>query len=149
MEALKQAMRLYADQNANADGLATTPIPGVRMMRAYGPTGPMRSIYKPLICLVLQGAKDVAVGNEVREFTAGQSLILSVDRLSRGAGGVYAAVLALKVLFSVLTYQFAFRWRRAGLPVRGLDGRILLIFGAGTVLLAAVLKGVSDSVVGG
>jgi uncharacterized membrane protein len=75
-------------------------------------------------------------------------VILSVDRLSRGAGGVYAAVLAFKVLFSVLTYQFAFRWRRAGLPIRGLDGRILLIFGAGTVLLAAVLKGVNDSGVG-
>jgi hypothetical protein len=75
-------------------------------------------------------------------------VILSVDRLSRGAGGVYATLLALKILFSVLTYQFAFRWRRAGLPIRGLDGRILLIFGAGTVLLAAVLKGVSDSGVG-
>jgi AraC-like DNA-binding protein len=80
MEALKQAIRTYADQHANEDGLAATPIPGVRMMRAYGPTGPMRSIYKPLICLVLQGAKTLAVGNEVHEFTAGQSLILSVDR---------------------------------------------------------------------
>jgi AraC-like DNA-binding protein len=80
MEALKQAIRTYADQHANEDGLASTPIPGVRMMRAYAPTGPMRSIYKPLICLVLQGAKTLAVGNEVHEFTAGQSLILSVDR---------------------------------------------------------------------
>ncbi len=59
MEALKQAIRIYADQHANEDGLAATPIPGVRMMRAYAPTGPMRSIYKPLICLVLQGAKDI------------------------------------------------------------------------------------------
>ena len=80
MEALKHAIRLYADQHANEDGLATTPIQGVRMMRAYAPNGPIRSIYKPLICLVLQGAKDLAVGNEVHEFTAGQSLILGVDR---------------------------------------------------------------------
>jgi hypothetical protein len=71
--------------------------------------------------------------------------VLSVDRLSSGAGGVYAAVLALKVLCSAITYQYAFRWRRVGLPVGALDGRILLIFGAGTVLLAAVLKGVFDS----
>jgi AraC-like DNA-binding protein len=80
MEALKQAIRIYADQHANEDGLATTPITGVRMMRRYGPTGPMRSVYKPLICLVLQGAKTLAVGNEVHEFTAGQSQILRVDR---------------------------------------------------------------------
>ena len=54
-------------------------------------------------------------------------------------------MLALKVLFGVVTYQYAFRWRRVGLPVGGLDGRIVLIFGAATVLLAAILKGVFDS----
>jgi hypothetical protein len=71
--------------------------------------------------------------------------ILSFDRLSNGAGGVYAAVLALKVLCAAVAYQYAFRWRRVGLPVGAPDGRILLIFGTGTVLLAAVLKGVFDS----
>ena len=71
--------------------------------------------------------------------------VLTFDRLSRGAGGTYAAVLALKVGCSVVAYQFAFRWRRVGLPVGALDGRIVLIFGAVTVLLAAVLKGVFDS----
>ena len=71
--------------------------------------------------------------------------VLTFDRLSRGAGGLYAAVLALKVACAVVTYQFAFRWRRVGLPVGGLDGRILLSFGAATVFLAAVLKGVSES----
>jgi hypothetical protein len=45
-----------------------------------------------------------------------------------------------------VVYQYAFRWRRVGLPVGALDGRIVLIFGAVTVLLAAVLKGVFDSV---
>jgi hypothetical protein len=71
--------------------------------------------------------------------------ILSFDRLSRGAGGVYAVLLALKVVFGVVTYQYAFRWRRVGLPVGSLDGRIVLFFGAATVLLAAILKGVFDS----
>jgi hypothetical protein len=71
--------------------------------------------------------------------------VLSVDRLGRGAGAVYAGVLALKVLCAVVAYQYAFRWRRVGLPVGGLDGRIVLIFGAASVLLAAVLKGVFDS----
>ena len=71
--------------------------------------------------------------------------ILTFDRLSLGAGGVYAVVLALKVVCSVVAYQFAFRWRRVGLPVGALDGRIVLIFGAAGVFLAAVLKGVFDS----
>ncbi len=71
--------------------------------------------------------------------------VLTFDRLSLGAGGVYAAVLALKVVCGVVAYQYAFRWRRVGLPVGGLDGRIVLIFGAATVFLAAVLKGVFES----
>ena len=71
--------------------------------------------------------------------------VLTFDRLSHGAGNGYAAVLALKVVCSVVVYQYAFRWRRVGLPVGALDGRIVLIFGAATVLLTAVLKGVFDS----
>ena len=71
--------------------------------------------------------------------------ILTFDRLSRGAGGVYAGVLALKVVCSIVAYQYAFRWRRVGLPVGALDGRMILIFGTATVFLAAVLKGVFDS----
>jgi hypothetical protein len=71
--------------------------------------------------------------------------ILTFDRLSHGAGSVYAAVLALKVLCAAVAYQYAFRWRRVGLPVGGLDGRIVLVAGVATVLLAAVLKGVTDS----
>ena len=71
--------------------------------------------------------------------------VLTFDRLSRGAGGLYAAILGVKVACAVVAYQFAFRWRRVGLPIGGLDGRILLIFGVATVFLAAVLKGVFDS----
>jgi hypothetical protein len=74
--------------------------------------------------------------------------ILTFDRLSLGAGWAYAGVLALKVACAVVAYQFAFRWRRVGLPVGGLDGRVLLVFGAVTVLLAAVLKGIFDGGVG-
>jgi hypothetical protein len=70
--------------------------------------------------------------------------VLTFDRLSLGAGGVYAAVLALKVLCGVVAYQYAFRWRRLGLPVGALDGRIVLTFGAAAVFLAAVLKGVFE-----
>ena len=74
--------------------------------------------------------------------------VLTFERLSQGAGALYAGVLALKVGSAVIAYQFAFRWRRVGLPVGGLDGRLVLISGALTVLLAAVLKGVFESGLG-
>ncbi len=71
--------------------------------------------------------------------------VLTFDRLSRGAGGQYAALLALKVASGAVAYQYAFRWRRIGLRPSSLDGRIVLVFGTGAVLLAAVLKGVFES----
>jgi AraC-like DNA-binding protein len=79
MEALKRAIVRYAQQHANADGLAVTPVPGLRMMCARAPTGPIRSIYKPLVCLVLQGAKEMAIGEEIQTFSAGQSIIVGLD----------------------------------------------------------------------
>ncbi|WP_407353807.1 AraC family transcriptional regulator N-terminal domain-containing protein [Luteimonas sp. R10] len=79
MEALKQAVLRYADAHADADGIAHTPVPGLRMMRVRAPTGPMRSVYRPLVCLILQGAKQMTVGGERRLFRAGQSAMVGVD----------------------------------------------------------------------
>jgi AraC-like DNA-binding protein len=78
-EALKRAVRAYGDRHANADGLAMPPVPGLRIMRKYEPSGPMRSMYRPLVCLVLQGAKLMAVGREQRLFRERQSVILGID----------------------------------------------------------------------
>jgi AraC-like DNA-binding protein len=79
MDDLKWAIIRYANLHADADGLAVTPIPGLRMMCVPAPSGPMRSIYKPLICLVLQGAKQMTVGVETGEFSAGQSVLVTLD----------------------------------------------------------------------
>ena len=79
MEALKQAIIRYASCHANVDGLATTPVPGLRMMCAFRPSRPMRSIYKPLVCLVLQGAKQMTIGTEDHQFVAGDSVIVGMD----------------------------------------------------------------------
>ncbi len=79
MNPLKDAVRTYATAHSNPDGLALTPVPGLRMMCVEAPRGDLHSIYRPLICLVLQGAKRMTVGREQRLFLAGQSVIVSAD----------------------------------------------------------------------
>jgi len=79
MDSLKQAVQAYASTRANGEGLAFTPIPGLRMMCVDAPRGQLHSIYRPLVCLVLQGAKHMTVGREERLFSAGQSVIVSAD----------------------------------------------------------------------
>jgi AraC-like DNA-binding protein len=79
VDSLKQAVQAYASRHANRDGLALTPLPGLRMMCVESSPGDLHSIYRPLVCLVLQGAKRMIVGTEERVFSAGQSVIVSAD----------------------------------------------------------------------
>ncbi|PAU76085.1 AraC family transcriptional regulator [Halomonas salipaludis] len=79
MDSLKHAVWTYASRHANSDGLAQTPVPGLRTMCLNAPGGNLHSVYRPLICLILQGAKRSVIGNKERLFSAGQSVIVSAD----------------------------------------------------------------------
>ncbi len=79
LESLKDAVQQYAGRHANADGLATTPVPGLRMMCVAAPRDALQSTYKPLVCLVLQGAKHMMVGTQELLLSRGQSIIVSAD----------------------------------------------------------------------
>lgn len=79
MKAFRKAVRTYAGRHANSDGLALTPVPGLRMMCVDAPRGTLHSIYRPLVCLVLQGAKHMTVGLEKQVVAAGQSVIVTAD----------------------------------------------------------------------
>ncbi|OSQ39045.1 hypothetical protein TMES_08365 [Thalassospira mesophila] len=61
------------------DGVFETAIDGVMVMRETRPTGLLHMIYRPVLCLVLQGAKQVSVGGQISQFHALQSLVVSVD----------------------------------------------------------------------
>lgn len=79
MAELIEAVSAYARQNANRDGLATTPIAGLRMMRVTQGGREMHSIYRPLVCFILQGAKQMTVGLETGTYGARQSVIVAAD----------------------------------------------------------------------
>jgi AraC-like DNA-binding protein len=50
---------------------------GMHFLRHPSPTGQDASVYWPLLCLVLQGAKEVAAGTRSLRVAAGQSLVVS------------------------------------------------------------------------
>ena len=79
MQDLRDSVIAYSAVRADADGLARTPVPGLRMMCVAAPSGPMHSVYHPLVCLVLQGAKHMTVGQQVREVSAGDSVLVTAD----------------------------------------------------------------------
>ncbi|MFG1191799.1 AraC family transcriptional regulator [Xanthobacter flavus] len=76
---LLDAARRYTRAHADANGVAATPIPGLTLIRQTAPTALQYAINKPLIALVLQGTKRVAMGGRTFDFGVGESLLITAD----------------------------------------------------------------------
>jgi len=76
---LLDTVRRYAQAHADPNGVARTPIPGLTIIRETSPTALQYAISKPLVALVLQGAKRVSMGSRTFEFGAGESLLITAD----------------------------------------------------------------------
>lgn len=79
MTDLLQAVRRYTDAHVGADGIAPTPIPGLSTIRALAPSDIAYAISRPLVALVVQGAKHVTMGTQGFAFGAGESLLITAD----------------------------------------------------------------------
>ncbi|WP_417844458.1 AraC family transcriptional regulator N-terminal domain-containing protein [Thalassospira sp.] len=60
-------------------GIAQTPIPGLTAICATKPGGLDYAISRPLVCFVLQGEKQVAMGTSNLTLTAGDTLLITAD----------------------------------------------------------------------
>lgn len=79
-DALLAAATQYAQAHVNAAGVAETPIPGMAIIRSTAPSGLLHAIARPLVCLVLQGGKQVGMGTQTLHLRAGDSLLITADR---------------------------------------------------------------------
>lgn len=79
MTTLLAAVRRYAEAHHSATGVALTSVPGLSTVRATVPSGLLHDIWRPLVCLVLQGSKHVTVGTRDFAFGAGDSLLITAD----------------------------------------------------------------------
>ena len=79
MTTLLDAVRRYADIHTDAGGLGTSAIPGLMTVRAFAPSGLQHAIAKPIVCLVVQGSKNVTMGATSVDFSAGESLLITAD----------------------------------------------------------------------
>lgn len=79
MTPLLAAVRRYAEAHHSATGVAVTSVPGLSTVRATIPSGLLHDIWRPLVCLVLQGSKHVTVGSRNFAFGAGDSLLITAD----------------------------------------------------------------------
>lgn len=79
MTPLHDAVQRHTAAHPHPDGIIPAPWPGMSMMRMHAPTPFAKSIYRPLVCLVLSGEKQVTVGTQTHVFAQGQSALVNAD----------------------------------------------------------------------
>ncbi|HYE52694.1 MAG TPA: AraC family transcriptional regulator [Azospirillaceae bacterium] len=66
-------------RHAASDGVHATALPRLHLVRKAQPTEPMHGVHEPALCLIVQGAKRVLVGDRVFRYDPGCYLVVSVD----------------------------------------------------------------------
>jgi len=125
-ETLLNAVRHFADFQADAHGVAATPIAGLSCIRATRPSELQYAISRPLVALVLQGTKRVMMGRQSFEFGAGDSLLITADvptvsQITRANASVpyYSLVLELDpAVIGTLALEIDSAGEDLGTPVR-------------------------------
>lgn len=90
--ALRDAVLAYTDTRASSGAFYATGVEALMLMRSDRPTSPRHALYKPALCINVQGAKQVMLGDEVFDYGELQYLVVSLDlpilgRVTHAASG--------------------------------------------------------------
>lgn len=75
---IAQASRLLPEQGITSQD-AGQPMPGLLLLRQHLPSAFEASLYEPVMCLILQGGKEVSIGDHALSFGPGECLLVSHD----------------------------------------------------------------------
>jgi AraC-like DNA-binding protein len=90
-------------RHAPNEGMQSTPLDRLWLVRSSVPTMPMPNVYRPLLCLVVQGGKQVVLGDQLFHYAPGRYGIVTHDLPATGR--VVEASLAKPYLSFVLDFD--------------------------------------------
>lgn len=79
MSALKTAIQSFIDAQGGSASFYFTPIEGVYVMRSLEEPPPQHGIYRPALCVVAQGAKQITLGDRIFDYDEGAALVVSIE----------------------------------------------------------------------
>ncbi len=77
--ALRAACDPLFDALGKADGVSPIGVPGLIVMRSSRPTRPQCILYRPALCLIIQGTKEMVAGRHRATYGEGRSVIITSD----------------------------------------------------------------------
>lgn len=75
---LLDAVTAYIDEQGGGQGLFPTAIEGFNIVRSFQSMMPMRNIYRPSLCVVLKGGKELHLGDQRLSYGTMECLVVSV-----------------------------------------------------------------------
>lgn len=75
---LLAAVTAYIEDQGGGQGLFPTAIEGFNIVRSFQSMIPMRNIYRPSLCIVVEGAKELHFGEERLSYRTMECLVVSV-----------------------------------------------------------------------
>jgi AraC-like DNA-binding protein len=105
---LRDAVLRYTTSNRQSANTAVTPVPGLFLIQRTTPTELEHTLIKPLVCLVLQGRKRVAISDSAFSYGAGDTMIVTgnvptASRISEASAANPYLSLALDLDPAVIT----------------------------------------------
>src|SRR5215207_1964570 len=67
------------DRFTRVDGVHATPIERLFLLRQSRPSDPLPGLHQPAMCIIVQGAKQVVLREEIYRYDASCYLVVSVD----------------------------------------------------------------------
>ena len=108
---LLAAVTDFVDRRGGAEGYFPLPMSGVHVLRSFQQVDANHALYRPSLCVVVQGAKQFLVGDRQVDYRAMQGLIVSMDLPA--CGRIVAA--SPDAPFIGLTVEFDTEGRKATL----------------------------------
>lgn len=106
-EELKQVVLRYTGKPSRAVGI-TQPVRGLSLIRRMMPSELEHTVEQPLVCLVLQGRKQVTIGRATASYGAGDTMIVAgnvpmVSRIGQASIAKPYLAMALELDSAVIT----------------------------------------------
>jgi len=74
-----EELALLATRHAPNDGMHTTAVPELQIVRATAPTAPVHAVQRPSLCVLVQGRKEVTIAGALYRYRGGEHLVSTVD----------------------------------------------------------------------
>jgi AraC-like DNA-binding protein len=79
LEALVEQASRHLSAHGRGRSQVARPMAGLQLLRQDAPSAFEASLYEPVLCLILQGRKQVSIGDRTLSFGAGECLLVSHD----------------------------------------------------------------------